>query len=112
MPPKTPKTVSDNMKKDARCCWTDADDAIVVQILRQQKEAGNQSGAGWKGQVWTAVEAALTAEGIIKGGPKTATNICCLKDHVASATQYRVCGKHVWPFRVARTCVPGMHIVL
>ena len=75
MPPKLPKNASDNLntKKDLRCCWTDADDAIVVQILRQQKEAGYQSGAGWKSQVWTAVEAALTAEGIIKGGPKTAT---------------------------------------
>jgi hypothetical protein len=47
---------------------------IVVQILRQQKEAGNQSGAGWKGQVWTAIEAALTAEGISKGGPKLQVN--------------------------------------
>ena len=73
MPPKNPKNASDNAKKDARCSWTDADDAIVVQILRQQKEAGNQSGAGWKNQVWTAVEAALAAEGIIKGGPKTAS---------------------------------------
>ena len=56
MPPKFPKNASDNLntKKDLRCCWTDADDVIVVQILRQQKEAGSQSGAGWKSQVWTA----------------------------------------------------------
>jgi hypothetical protein len=73
MPPKTPKNSSNTC-----CCWTDADDVIVIQILRQQKEAGNQSGAGWKGQVWTAIEAALTAEGIFKGGLKTA-NKC--QDH-------------------------------
>ena len=40
MLPKFPKNASDNLntKKDLRCCWTDADDAIVVQILRQQKK--------------------------------------------------------------------------
>lgn len=87
MPPKIPKNASNNLstKKDLCCCWTDADDTIVVQILRQQKEAGNQSSAEWESQVWTAIEAALTAEGIIKGGPKTVskcqdhwTTICCL----------------------------------
>ncbi|KAF8799765.1 hypothetical protein BYT27DRAFT_7003030, partial [Phlegmacium glaucopus] len=53
--------------------WTDADDAIIVCVLKEQKESGNQSGAGWKSQVWTAVEVALKAEGIAKGGPKTAS---------------------------------------
>ena len=37
------------------------------------KESGNQLGAGWKSQVWTFVEAALKAEGVSKGGPKTAS---------------------------------------
>jgi len=44
-----------------------------MRILREQKDAGNQSGAGWKAQVWTAVEAALKSKGIIKGAPKTAS---------------------------------------
>ena len=83
MAPKSTKNASDNMKKDAHCSWTDADDAIIVLVLKEQKESGNQSGAGWKSQVWTAVEAALKSDGIAKGGPKTAsksqdrwTNVC------------------------------------
>jgi hypothetical protein len=68
-----PKNTSDNVKKEARCCWTDSDDAIIVRVLKAQKDSGNQSGAGWKSQVWTSVEAALKAEGISKGGPKTAS---------------------------------------
>jgi hypothetical protein len=82
MPPKGSKTASSNT---TRCTWTDADDAIIMRILKEQKDAGNQSGAGWKGQVWTAVEAALKSEGITKGAPKTAsksqdryTNVCLL----------------------------------
>ena len=54
-----------------------------MHVLKEQKDAGNQSGAGWKAQVWTAVEAALKSEGISKGAPKTAsksqdryTNVC------------------------------------
>jgi Myb/SANT-like DNA-binding protein len=85
MQPKTPKNATDtgNMKKEARCCWTDADDAILVQVLTQQKEAGNQSGAGWKSQVWTAVEAALTAEGIFKdsGWPENCGQMPGSLDH-------------------------------
>jgi len=46
---------------------------IVVRVLKEQKEGGNQSGAGWKSQVWTLVKAALKSEGIPKGGPKTAS---------------------------------------
>jgi len=83
MPPKGSKNASGNTQKDPHCSWTDADDAILVRILKEQKDAGNQSGAGWKSQVWTAVEVALKSEGIPKGGPKTAsksqdrwTNVC------------------------------------
>jgi len=46
---------------------------IVVHILKEQKEGGNQSGADWKSQVWTLVETALKSKGIPKGGPKTAS---------------------------------------
>jgi len=85
MPTKDSKNTSGGTTKDARCSWTDADDAIIVRVLKEQKEAGNQSGAGWKSQVWTGVEAALKSEGIAKGGAKTAsksqdrwTNVCLL----------------------------------
>ncbi|KAG6823560.1 hypothetical protein H0H92_009809, partial [Tricholoma furcatifolium] len=56
-----------------RCIWTNADDEIMVHVLRQQKDAGNQSGAGWKKQVWTIVAAALEKEGVRKGAEKTAS---------------------------------------
>ena len=71
MPPKGSKNTASH---DTACCsWTDADNVIVMRILKEQKEGGNQSGAGWKSQVWTLVEAALKSEGIPKGGPKTAS---------------------------------------
>jgi hypothetical protein len=73
MPPKGSKNTSHNTTKDARCSWTDADDVILVRVLKEQKDAGNQSGAGWKSQVWTLVEATLKSEGIPKGGPKIAS---------------------------------------
>ena len=71
MPPKGSKNTASH--DTARCSWTDADDVIVMRVLKEQKEGGNQSGAGWKSQVWTLVEAALKSEGIPKGGPKTAS---------------------------------------
>jgi hypothetical protein len=40
MAPKSTKNASDNMKKDARCSWTDADDAIIVRVLRNKKNRG------------------------------------------------------------------------
>jgi len=59
--------------KEARCTWSTLDDTIMVRILKAEKEAGNQSGAGWKKQVWTVVEAALRLESPVTGTPKTAT---------------------------------------
>ncbi|KAG6807581.1 hypothetical protein H0H92_007044, partial [Tricholoma furcatifolium] len=54
----------DSSTGTVRCIWTDADDEIMVRVLTgQQKDAGNQSGAGWKKQVWTIVAAALEKEG-------------------------------------------------
>ncbi|KAG6917476.1 hypothetical protein DXG01_002339 [Tephrocybe rancida] len=55
------------------CIWTDADDEIMVCVLRLQKDGGNQSGAGWKKQVWTIVAAALEKEGVKKGAEKTSS---------------------------------------
>ncbi|KAF8171127.1 Myb/SANT-like DNA-binding domain-containing protein [Pholiota molesta] len=57
----------------ARCSWTDLDDRIIVTVLKEHKEKGNTSGAGWKNIVWTDVEARLRAEGIPRGGPKTSS---------------------------------------
>ena len=56
MAPKSTKNASDNMKKDARCSWTDADDAIIVRVLRNKKNRGtSQVPAGKvKSGVWTA----------------------------------------------------------
>ena len=70
MPTKDSKNTSGGTTKDARCSWTDADDAIIVRVLKEQKEAGNQSGAGWKSQVWTGVKAALKSEELQKMEPK------------------------------------------
>jgi len=67
--------------KEPRCVWTDVDDAVLVRELKLQKDAGNQSGAGWKKQVWTVVEAAIAKDGIGKGGVKTAAKC---SDHWAN----------------------------
>ncbi|KAF9470918.1 hypothetical protein BDN70DRAFT_768221, partial [Pholiota conissans] len=48
------------------------DDAILIRVLKQQKDLGNTSGAGWKQQVWHAVAAALSTSEASKGAPKTA----------------------------------------
>lgn len=69
--------------KGSRCIWTDADDVIIVRVLRLQKDAGNQSGAGWKKQVWTVVEAALKAESVSAGALKTTTKC---SDHWANVS--------------------------
>ena len=54
----------------------------MLHILRIEKEVkGNQSGAGWKPQVWTAVAAALEAEEVSRGAPKTARKC---SDHFAN----------------------------
>ena len=45
MPPKGFKNTASH--DTTHCSWTDADDAIVVRVLKEQKEGGNQSGAGW-----------------------------------------------------------------
>lgn len=55
----------------ARCVWTTGDDETMLRTLKNEKVAGNQSGAGWKKQVWTAIAGALQEEGSTRGGPKT-----------------------------------------
>ncbi|KAF8151407.1 Myb/SANT-like DNA-binding domain-containing protein [Crassisporium funariophilum] len=58
-------------ENNARCSWSSTDNATLVRILREQKDNGNQSGAGWKSQVWQAVADALKADGASKGAEKT-----------------------------------------
>lgn len=62
-----------------RCSWSDADDAVMLRVLKEQKDLGNQSGAGWKKTVWQLVETALQAvpvpAGARTGAPKTASKI-------------------------------------
>ncbi|KAF5323278.1 hypothetical protein D9619_013493 [Psilocybe cf. subviscida] len=55
-----------------RCSWNTEDDAVMLDVLRQNKEAGKQSGAGWKQCVWTECKAALAVKGSKRGAPKTA----------------------------------------
>jgi hypothetical protein len=73
MPPNnTSNTPNAPTQPNAR--WSDADKAILLRVLKEQKDKyGNQSGAGWKRPVWTAVETAIQMEGILVNGtgPKT-----------------------------------------
>ncbi|KAF8151548.1 hypothetical protein B0H34DRAFT_755712, partial [Crassisporium funariophilum] len=64
-------TKSGQTESSTRCSWSSSDDATLVRVLHQQKDNGNQSGAGWKAQVWQAVADALKAEGASKGPEKT-----------------------------------------
>ena len=54
------------------CSWSAADDAIMVCVLQEQKDAGNQLGGGWKKTVWNLVTEMVEKEGIPNGPPKTA----------------------------------------
>lgn len=75
-----------NKPKQPRCIWTDADDLAMVTVLKLQKDAGNQSGAGWKSTVWTAVETKLQ-KSLSKGAPKTATKC---SDHWQKVRHFRL----------------------
>jgi hypothetical protein len=55
--------------------WRRVNDRILVHVLKDEKDAGNQSGAGWKAQGWTKVETALKEDCVSKGPVKTASKI-------------------------------------
>jgi hypothetical protein len=61
-----------NDQSGTRCIWTDADDAILVRVLKSQKANGASSDNGWKSTVWVTVARALKEEGTGKGA-KTAS---------------------------------------
>jgi hypothetical protein len=65
------------------CNWTDIDDSLMVELLINEKDGGNQSGAGWKKQVWIAVQELLAKKGSTKGGEKTALKC---SDHWANVS--------------------------
>ena len=81
---KKDKPGSDNTVS-TRCTsgWSASDDAIMVHVLREQKDAGNQSGSGWKKTVWNLVAEVLEKEGIPNGPPKTATKC---SDHYSNVS--------------------------
>ncbi|TDL14017.1 hypothetical protein BD410DRAFT_693273, partial [Rickenella mellea] len=56
--------------------WTAANNAILVEQLQKAKNEGNQSGAGWKDQVWTAVEIALRGSEKTSGGAPKSQAAC------------------------------------
>ena len=63
---------NNNPNASGGCCiWTDVNDCLMVECLKQKKDSGNQSGAGWKKQVWTAVQEILAEKGSRRGGEKT-----------------------------------------
>ena len=54
-----------------RCTWSDAENAIMLKVLTEQKLLGNQSDNGWKGCVWKAVADELVKELGVNGPKKT-----------------------------------------
>jgi len=99
-------------KKDktdsTRCSWSAADDAIVLRVLREQKDAGNQSGSGWKKTVWNLVAETLENEGIPNGPLKTATkcadHYCNLKANFLVVKEIRGASGFGWD-EGTKTCV-------
>ena len=83
--PRKPKNPTKEGQTDnnTRCSWSSSDDATLVCTLREQKDNGNQSGAGWKPQVWQAVADAIKAEGTSKGAEKVAKKCA---DHWANVS--------------------------
>jgi hypothetical protein len=78
---KTSGNTSDKENEGDCCSWTLDDDKILLDVLREQKVAGNQSKSGWKPQVWTAVAQALKNHGRQGGGEKTSSKC---QDHFSN----------------------------
>ena len=59
-------------KKNAR--WSQDNNAVIIELLKNHQSEGHQSDSGWKSIVWTACEVALWgSEKQSGGGPKTAS---------------------------------------
>lgn len=74
---------NNNTVPSTRCSWSAADDSIMLRVLREQKDAGNQSGSGWKKTVWNLVADTLEKESIHNGPPKNATKC---SDHYSNVS--------------------------
>lgn len=71
-----PSASLDSSASKPRAHWTPSDDAIMVQVLKEQRAAGNQADNNWKACVWTAVAEEVNKNTL--GVPKTAAGC---KDH-------------------------------
>lgn len=60
-----------------RATWTASDNATMIEVLKQQRAAGNQADNNWKRCVWTAVAEEVN-KGLTVGGLKTPDKC---KDH-------------------------------
>lgn len=60
-----------------RATWTASDNATMIEVLKQQRAAGNQADNNWKHCVWTAVAEEVN-KGLPVGGLKTPDKC---KDH-------------------------------
>ncbi|TFK86406.1 hypothetical protein K466DRAFT_600361 [Polyporus arcularius HHB13444] len=61
--------------KKQHAVWRSCDDAILVKVLKEQRDAGNQADNGWKQVAWNAAAAALV------GGPGGVKSWTGCRDH-------------------------------
>jgi hypothetical protein len=69
--------------------WSAADDATLIEALKQQARLGNQADNSWKQVVWTAAETALRGSELASGGAPKKSKGC--NDHwtlVSSVLSY------------------------
>lgn len=85
---KKPSSKGENLSNNGRCTWSDAENAIMLKVLTEQKLLGNQSDSGWKGCVWKIVADELVKELGLNGPKKTArkcqdhwSNVCPFPGH-------------------------------
>ena len=63
--------------------YTELDNTLMIQVLRDEKLKGNQSDSGWKSSVWTTVLDELISKGSNVGGVKTADKVADHYQHVS-----------------------------
>ncbi|KAG6874441.1 hypothetical protein C0992_007716 [Termitomyces sp. T32_za158] len=71
---KAPKQAKKTDKKPpTRAKWSSADDATLIEVLKEQQARGNQADNNWKAVVWTEAEKALArSEERSQSAPKKA----------------------------------------
>ncbi|KAG6878668.1 hypothetical protein C0992_007736 [Termitomyces sp. T32_za158] len=69
-PKQAPKT---DKKPPTHAKWSSADNATLIEDLKEQQACGNQADNNWKAVVWTEAEKALAgSEERSRGAPKKA----------------------------------------